>query len=245
MQISDEFAAESGLGYTWEAEYEKSWEALKEDEIGDLQSSIDRIVAEKALAKRRLLLRQRLPKNIRLGMTRCLCVVIDQSRWMIERDVRPTRLGCCRKLVPEFVKQFFSQNPVSQLSIIISKDGRANLASPMVSQVQKHIKSIEALKPIECSGDISLQNSLEMSLRLLKHVPSHMNKEVLIITGSLNSCDPDNINSTIQKTITENIRCSVISLSAEVFIFKHLARSTQGSYDVSIDENHFMNSIRN
>ena len=239
MQISDEFAAESGLGYTWEAEYEKSWEALQEDEIGDLQSSIDKIVAEKALAKRRLLLRQRLPKNIRLGMTRCLVLVIDQSRWMVERDLRPTRLGCCCKLIPDFIRQFFSQNPVSQLSTVVSKDGRANLTSPMIAQIQKHVKCVEALKPTDCSGDISLQNSLEMSIRLLKHVPSHMNKEILVITGSLNTCDPDNINITIQKTIDEGIRCSIISLSAEVYIFKHLAKSTQGSYDVCIDESHF------
>ena len=238
MQISDEFAAESGLGYTWEAEYEKSWEALKEDEIGDLQSSIDKIVAEKALAKRRLLLRQRLPKNIRLGMTRCLVLVIDQSRWMIERDLRPTRLGCCCKLIPDFIRQFFSQNPVSQLSTVVSKDGKASLTSPMIAQVQKHVNSIEALKPTDCSGDISLQNSLEMSMRLLKYVPSHMNKEILLITGSLNTCDPDNINLSIQRAIDEGVRCSIISLAAEVQIFKRLAKSTQGAYDVCIDESH-------
>ena len=40
--------------------------------------------------------------------------------------------------------------------------------------------------------------------------------QVLIITGSLTTCDPGDISSTISTCKSLNIRCSVIALSAEV-----------------------------
>ncbi|KAK9280014.1 hypothetical protein L1049_013699 [Liquidambar formosana] len=44
---------------------------------------------------------------------------------------------------------------------------------------------------------------------------------------------------TIQKCKKSKIRCSVIGLSAEIFICKHLCQETGGSYSVALDESHF------
>ncbi|KDP44095.1 hypothetical protein JCGZ_05562 [Jatropha curcas] len=48
---------------------------------------------------------------------------------------------------------------------------------------------------------------------------------------------------TIQKCKKSKIRCSVIGLSAEMFICKHLCRETGGLYSVAMDEGHFKELI--
>ena len=48
------------------------------------------------------------------------------------------------------------------------------------------------------TGEPSLQNSLELALKTLKMLPSHASKEILLIMGSLTTCDPGDIGETIQ-----------------------------------------------
>ena len=56
--------------------------------------------------------------------------------------------------------------------------------------------------------------------------------------GSLTTCDPTDIQNTIDTCKKSNLRCSVISLAAEVRIYKKLATDTNGSFAVSIDDVH-------
>lgn len=48
------------------------------------------------------------------------------------------------------------------------------------------------------AGEPSLQNSVELALKSLRLLPSHASKEILIIVGALTTCDPGDINETIQ-----------------------------------------------
>ncbi len=41
-------------------------------------------------------------------------------------------------------------------------------------------------------------------------------REVIIIMGSLTTCDPGDINKTLEEAVNMKIKCSVINLSAEV-----------------------------
>lgn len=52
-------------------------------------------------------------------------------------------------------------------------------------------------QPSQCSGEPSLQNALELAIASLKMLPSHASREVLIILGSLTTCDPGDINQTV------------------------------------------------
>lgn len=70
-------------------------------------------------------------------------------------------------------------------------------------------------------------------------MPSHTSREVLFIFGSLTTCDPNDINQTIKSLSLQNIRCSVIGLTAEIRICRTLAKQTKGVYDVVLDETHF------
>lgn len=54
------------------------------------------------------------------------------------------------------------------------------------------------MQQIAPTGEPSLQNSIELALKSLRLLPSHASKEILIIVGALTTCDPGDINETIQ-----------------------------------------------
>ncbi|XP_035829288.1 general transcription factor IIH subunit 2 [Aplysia californica] len=227
-------ADDDDKGYRWETEYEKTWEELQEDESGSLQASVNDILHR---AKRRQLLEK--VTNVRLGMMRHLFVVIDFSLAMADQDLKPTRHLATLKLLEYFVEEYFDQNPISQLGIIISLNKRAEKITELGGNPRRHIKALQDLTSRACQGEISLQNSLELALSTLRHMPSHASREVLFLMGSLTTCDPGDVRETVKSMVEANVRCSVIGLSAEVRLCKTLAQHTGGSYGVIIDESHF------
>ncbi|ESO82529.1 hypothetical protein LOTGIDRAFT_223172 [Lottia gigantea] len=225
---------EDEKGYRWETEYEKTWEAIHEDESGSLQASIDDIIHK---AKRKRMLEK--IGNIRLGMMRHLYLVIDMSETMSEQDLKPTRLHSTVKLLEHFVEEYFDQNPISQLGVLATRNKRAEKITELGGNPRRHINTLQGLKDRKCQGEPSLQNSLELAIQTLKHMPSHASREVLIILGSLTTCDPGDIDNTIQTLKDCNIRCSIIGLAAEISVCKKLCKQTQGKYNVILDESHY------
>jgi transcription initiation factor TFIIH subunit 2 len=61
-------------------------------------------------------------------------------------------------------------------------------------------------------------------------VPKYGTREVVIIYGGLTTCDPGDIYETIDTIKKENIKVSVIGLSAEIHICKAIAEATGGWY---------------
>ena len=59
------------------------------------------------------------------------------------------------------------------------------------------------MKDTPCDGEPSLQNSLERAMNGLKNMPAHSSREVLVLFGSLTTCDPGDIQKTI-KSLKEN-----------------------------------------
>lgn len=75
--------------------------------------------------------------RIRKGMIRYLLLVIDLSRAASSQDLRPNRLTVMLTLARAFVRDFFDQNPLSQLGIAVMRAGmhgwgRDNLAGIMM-----------------------------------------------------------------------------------------------------------------
>ncbi len=64
----------------------------------------------------------------------------------------------------------------------------------------------------------------------LRHIKSHSSREVLIIMGALNTCDPGDIFETIKECKKLKLRISIIGLAAEVHICKKLCAETEGVY---------------
>uniref|UniRef100_A0A1B6EDD1 General transcription factor IIH subunit n=1 Tax=Clastoptera arizonana TaxID=38151 RepID=A0A1B6EDD1_9HEMI len=227
---------EDGKEYRWETGYEKTWEALQEDEDGLLETSVADIILR---AKRK---RQAERKgHTRLGMMRHLYVVLDASEAMLDQDLKPTRQLCTIKLLEGFIEEFFDQNPISQMGIIITRNKRADKVSELAGNPRKHLSTVKSQfnLPSQCIGEPSLQNALELALSSLKMLPTHASREVLVILGSLTTCDPGDINQTIVSLKNCGIRVSVIGLAAEVRICNALCKETGGVYNVVLDDRHF------
>ena len=82
---------------------------------------------------------------------------------MAEKDLRPTRYLLTIRYAQEFVREFFEQNPISQLGLLGLRDGLAVRISDMSGNPTEHINAIQALRAQDPNGLPSLQNGLEMA----------------------------------------------------------------------------------
>ncbi|XP_044733711.1 general transcription factor IIH subunit 2 [Chrysoperla carnea] len=229
---------EDAKEYRWETGYEKTWEDLKENEDGLLEASVADIIQR---AKRK---RQAQKKgNTKLGMMRHLYILLDCSESMSNQDLKPTRHLCTLKLLEGFVEEFFDQNPISQLGVIILRNKRAEKIIDLAGNSRKHVKIIHGLNTTALIGEPSLKNGLDLALKSLKVLPSHASREILVILGSLTTCDPGDITVTIDVLKTEGVRCSVIGLAADILVCRQLTLETGGLYGVILDDCHYRDQL--
>ncbi|RKP23119.1 Ssl1-like-domain-containing protein [Syncephalis pseudoplumigaleata] len=231
IREDEEKGQEQGLA--WE-EFKRSWDVLQEDEEGSLQSVVATIKQQQI---RRRLLRD--TDTIQRGIIRHLFIVIDLSASMLEKDLRPSRLELTLSLAETFIGEYFDQNPISQLGIIVTRDGIAEKLTELSGNPMEHIRVLKEKKLKEAAGEPSLQNALETARISLNHVPPHGSREVLVLFGSLTTCDPGNIFDTIERYKREKIRCSVIGLAAEIQLCRTMAKETNGTFGVVMNEPHY------
>ncbi|KAI8868432.1 Ssl1-domain-containing protein [Ramicandelaber brevisporus] len=233
-------------GYSWEATFKRSWDAVQEDESGSLLSTIE------SLQRQRLHRRRHLPndKAVHRGIIRFVYMIIDLSENMLEKDVRPSRRECVEKLLESFLMEFIDNNPISQIGLIVTQNGRAHRISELSGNPIDHIKALKTHKYTDCVGEPSLQNALELALTSLSHAPSHGVREVIMVIGSLSTCDPGNIFATINKLKAvgnggsgTGIRCSMVHLAAEVAVFRKICTETKGEFKVALNEGHLKDLI--
>lgn len=177
------------------------------------------------------------------GIIRHTVLILDLSLAMMEKDLRPTRLLLTLTYVIAFIREYFEQNPISQLGILGMREGLAIRVSDMSGNPNDHINAIKALRSTDPKGNPSLQNALEMARAALYHTPSHGTREVAIILGALHTSDPGDIHDTIKACIKDKIRVNIIGLAAQMFICAEICRKTnQGDtncYNVAVDEVHY------
>ena len=142
-----------------------------------------------------------------------------------------------------FILSYFDQNPLSQIGIIITRDSvgekltelsgtSLSLSQLIPGNPTKHIVALKAQNGAE--GEASLQNALEVAKTSLSFVPRYGTREIVIIYGGLTTCDPGDIYETVDGLKKENIKVSVIGLSAEIHICRALADATGGSEPVMV-----------
>ncbi|CAH8593351.1 unnamed protein product [Dicrocoelium dendriticum] len=169
-------------------------------------------------------------------MIRHLFLIIDLSQAMLVQDLRPNRLSCTLRAAKDFVRDYFDQNPISQLGIIITSDRRAERLTELSGNPRCHLAALENLHNYTCVGEPTLQNALLLAESRLKYVPHH--NEVIVIMANMTTCDPGDIHQTIATLSANRIRCSVISLAVEVFVYRALAQLTHGTFHVVLDYLH-------
>nr|TKS08222.1 basic transcription factor 2 family protein [Populus alba] len=220
---------------------ERSWEALQEDESGLLRPLDNKAMYHAQYRRRLRSLFYCILIPAYSERAHSLSLHCPRSLKASVMDFRPSRMAVVAQNVEAFIREFFDQNPLSQIALVSIKDGVAYSLTELGGSPESHIKALMA--KLECSGDSSLQNALELVHEYLDKIPSYGNREVLILYSALTTCDPGDIMETIQKCKKSKMRCSVIGLSAEMFICKHLCQETGGLYSVALDESHFKELI--
>ncbi|GEQ67596.1 hypothetical protein JCM33374_g1261 [Metschnikowia sp. JCM 33374] len=229
-----DFKSASGA-YAWEDEYQRTWDIVKED--GDGSNSLESLV-QQMIEQRKKKIMKHSSTPFQRGIIRTLVVVVDGSSIMLEKDLRPTRFACMLGILQDFVVEFFDQNPIAQMGIVMMRNGVAQVVSEVSGSPQHHVDKIRALKArqhnrYEPKGDPSLQNALELSRSLVGAAAggsaasaAKSSKEILLIFGALFTSDPGDIHKTISDLAREQIKVKVIGLSAQVAICQEIVART-------------------
>jgi transcription initiation factor TFIIH subunit 2 len=216
--------------YRWEQGVSKTWDSVQEDEAGNLITvSDDRERSHRAK-------QNRITKSIRRGLIRYMVVAIDSSKFSAENDYKPCRLEASKACVQQFVTEYYDQNPISQLSVVVTRDRSAERLTELSGNPKNHIHAIKATRNMV--GLASLQNTILLAMSMLRHIPNYGHREVLIVFSSLSTCDPGDIFTTLRDAKAQKVRISVICLVAEVFICRQVAELTGGSFAVALDAMH-------
>lgn len=211
------------------------------DELEEIDGNIA-VVSISEADKRRRLLKDTTP--LQRGIIRHLVLILDMSICMNEKDLRPTRYGLMLSYTVAFIREYFEQNPISQLGIIGMRNGVAETISDVSGNPTEHIKAMQKqAKDKEPHGQPSLENALEMARAALFHTPSHGTREILLLMGALNSVDPGDVHRTIDSLVADKIHASVIGLAAQVAICHELVSKTNSGdvsgYNIVLHEQHF------
>ncbi|KAJ9622482.1 hypothetical protein H2203_006706 [Taxawa tesnikishii (nom. ined.)] len=220
----------------WE-EISRNWD-LSEGADGNIESVIGGL--EEANKRKRL---QKDTTPLQRGIIRHTLLILDLSSAMTEKDLRPTRFLLTLTYCIAFVREYFEQNPISQLGILGMRDGLSLRISDMSGNPNDHINALKTLRTTEPLGNPSLQNALDMARAALYHTPSHGTREAVIILGALLTSDPGDIHETIRACVRDKIRVSIIGLAARLHICAEICRRTnagdESSYAVALDEVHY------
>ncbi|KIW79563.1 hypothetical protein Z517_06175 [Fonsecaea pedrosoi CBS 271.37] len=219
-------------------EVTRTWDLLIEGADGTITGAVEGLLEA---GKRKRLLKDTTP--LQRGIIRHLILILDMSLSMNEKDLRPTRYLLTLSYTESFIREFFEQNPISQLGIIGMRDGIALRISDMSGNPNSHLSALQKYRKEEPKGSPSLENALEMARAGLFHSPSHGTREILLVFGALHTSDPGDIHNTINSLVHDKIRATVIGLAAQVAICAELvSRTNDGDlspYGVVLHEQHF------
>lgn len=133
----------------------RTWDIVEENADG----TIKRVETAEAKKRARLM---RDPTPLQRGIIRHLVLVLDMSFAMAEKDLLPSRHEVTMAHACDFVREYFEQNPISQLAVVGMRDGIALRISDMSGNPADHLEKLEAATKLEPQGSPSLQNALEM-----------------------------------------------------------------------------------
>ncbi|KAF2432183.1 TFIIH basal transcription factor complex, subunit SSL1, partial [Tothia fuscella] len=227
------------------------WEASVQDRERPLlkkgsDGMITRDLIREVEGRMRMRLRQD-TQPFQRGIIRHIVLILDLSEAMLEKDMRPNRFICTLKYASDYIREFFEQNPISQLCVLAMYDGICIRVSELSGNPNDHVTAIQALRtgkdPKEPKGSPSLQNALEMGRGMLWHTPKHGTREVIIVLGALLSLDPGDIHNTIKACVKDRLRVSIIGMSGRLKICQEICSKTNAGdesvYGVAIDQTHF------
>jgi transcription initiation factor TFIIH subunit 2 len=182
------------------------------------------------------------------GIIRHIVLILDLSEAMLDKDYRPgNRWIVSNRYAQDYVREFFEQNPISQMCVLAMHDGICIRVSQMSGNPNDHVAAIQSLRvgktTKEPTGSPSLQNALEMARASLYHTPKHGTREVVITMGALLTVDPGDIHETIKSCVKDRLRVQIIGMSGRLKICSEICEKTNSgdekTYTVALDQGHF------
>ncbi|GBF89199.1 general transcription factor IIH subunit 2 [Raphidocelis subcapitata] len=215
-----------------------SWERLQEDAQGRLRP-VDP-TAELRARRQRITSAAR-SARVRKGMIRYVLLVIDLSKAAAVMDMRPSRLSIMTGAAKAFIRAFFDQNPLSQLGVVVMRNGVAARLTELSGSPEAQIAQLNAA--MATGGEASLQNALELCVEALRPVPPYGTREVLALVAAIASVDPGDVRAAIRAAADAKIRVSVVGVAAEVHILRRATEETGGAYGVALSEQHLAEQL--
>jgi len=243
-------------GYAWEEKYT----------IEFLESGADKDKLQKHKQKeeqrkiRKRISEHQIAQVIRRGIVRYAYLVIDLSKFVqktVHQLTRESLISSCSTTsmtsllkqhstrhalildtAIDFIKEYFDQNPLSQLGLIFTRNSTAEKIHELCAKPDRLIAKLEDEVVTKSFGLPSLQSSLNTALHSLTNIPSYGSREVIMIYGSLATCDHGDLFETTKELKQKNIKVSIVQFDAEMYICKYVATETQGSYHVPLDSEH-------
>jgi len=258
---SNAAASARDIAHNWEAVNGSSmWNDVQEDEEGNIVTDYSQLSLASQIRQRRYRLATTDParssKRLVRHMLRNTFLVLDCSRWSREKDpaLPPARmrLETILSLASRFVNEYYDQNPLGHLGVVICRDGEAEMLTSLGGSPKKHKLAIDAAIVTEMGrkggpdigGEFSLQNGIEVAGRSLGYAPRYGSREIIVIMSALATCDPgDILSETLPRLLHAGIRLSTISLQSEVHICKKLADVTGGVAGVCMNTGHLRDLV--
>eukprot|EP00584_Thalassiosira_punctigera_P021266 CAMPEP_0172552762 /NCGR_PEP_ID=MMETSP1067-20121228/47178_1 /TAXON_ID=265564 ORGANISM="Thalassiosira punctigera, Strain Tpunct2005C2" /NCGR_SAMPLE_ID=MMETSP1067 /ASSEMBLY_ACC=CAM_ASM_000444 /LENGTH=546 /DNA_ID=CAMNT_0013340815 /DNA_START=114 /DNA_END=1755 /DNA_ORIENTATION=- len=250
------------IAHNWEAvDGSSMWHDVQEDDEGNILTTKSHLSLAAQIRHRRRRLAStdlaRSQKRLVRHMLRHAYLVLDCSRWSREKDpaLPParTRLETTLGLASEFVGEFYDQNPLGHLGVILCQDGEAAMLTSLGGSPKKHKLALGAALVTELGkkggpdigGEFSLQNGIEVAGRSLGYAPRYGSREIIVIMSALATCDPgDILGETMPRLLHAGVRVSTVALQAEVHICKKLAEATGGQAGVCLNTGHLHDLVR-
>mmetsp|Transcript_7649 Transcript_7649/g.16659 ORF Transcript_7649/g.16659 Transcript_7649/m.16659 type:complete len:615 (+) Transcript_7649:39-1883(+) len=249
------------IAHHWEAvDGSSMWHDVQEDEDGNILTNSSQFSLAAQIRQRRHRLAStdlaRSQKRLVRHMLRHVYLVLDCSRWSREKDpaLPParTRLETTLTLASQFVNEFYDQNPLGHLGVILCQDGESVMLTSLGGSPKKHKLALGAALVTEMGkkggpdigGEFSLQNGIEVAGRSLGYAPRYGSREIIVIMSALATCDPgDILSETMPRLLHAGIRVSTVSLQAEVHVCKKLAEATGGMAGVCLNTGHLRDLV--
>ncbi|KAK4683898.1 transcription initiation factor TFIIH subunit 2, partial [Tremellales sp. Uapishka_1] len=222
--------------HAWEGSYKRSWDVVQEDDEGGLQAAVENL-----LARGRRKRAQMSETPLRRSIIRHMFIVLDLSESMKDKDFRPSRFELSLQYLRAFVVEWFDQNPLGQVGVILMRDRVSEVLIPMGGNPQEILTALSEKRKLEPSGEPSLQNGLVMAKGGMSHLPSTSSLECLVIFSSISTADPDgplNIHQVLADLVASRVRTTIIALAAEIKICRQITERTGGKFGVAMNEEH-------
>ena len=114
----------------WAQTLKTPWNEIKEDAFGALSWKNEKMEERKRRDRMDSAMTE---LRVEKGMIRYIFIILDCSSSMNRRDLKPNRMVVAQQMIDKFIREFFDQNPLSQLGLIIGHHKIAQKITDLVN----------------------------------------------------------------------------------------------------------------